>query len=60
MIVCVIILMRPIITILCLSLLAVLVNSQLLYLVNLYRHGARYPLAKNPVYDSADTVANAG
>lgn len=39
---------------------AVAAQSQLLYVANLYRHGARYPISKIELYDSNQTAANSG
>ena len=41
-------------------LLATVMQCQLLYVANLYRHGARYPISKFELYDSKETAANSG
>lgn len=43
-----------------LALIAVVAQSQLLYVANLYRHGARYPISKVDLYDYNETKANSG
>lgn len=46
--------------VLSLVVLAAVVQCQLLYVANLYRHGARYPISKIELYDSKETAADSG
>ena len=46
--------------VLSLVVLAAVVQCQLLYVANLYRHGARYPISPIGLYDSKETAADSG
>jgi hypothetical protein len=43
-----------------LALFLTVIQCQLLYVANLYRHGARYPVSKLSFYDANESAPNAG